>query len=391
MTLTLDDVAFLSSPAGQSHLAELAESDLSEGRTLALLTGLRHHVTPAHAGALLTTARLRQRAADKFPHEAAHMLFTDDALQQASDPLVRRYRAQSTDAMRVLDVGCGIGADTLAFADAGTAVLGVDIDPVRLAMARHNAAALGYANARFILADATRMPVDWRQFDMAFYDPARRDETGRRLFDVEGYIPPLSTIGTWPVGQIAVKVSPGVNVSQLAGYGGAVEFISVRGDLKEALLWIGQVRPAATLLVNDARYHWHDDGPVEVDVTAPRGWLVEPDPALIRAGLVQHGAATVDGTLLDATIAYFTTDSMPDSPWLRSWRIRDWLPFNLKKLRAYLREHNVGSVTVKKRGTAVTPEALTRQLKLNGTASATLVLTRHAGVQIVLICDDLLT
>ncbi len=65
------------------------------------------------------------------------------------------------------------------------------------------------------------------------------------------------------------------------------------------------------------------------------------------------------------------------------------MPFNLKKLRAYLREHHVGRVTVKKRGTAVTPESLIPQLKLKGDVSRTIVLTRFQGAQIVLICADI--
>jgi hypothetical protein len=64
------------------------------------------------------------------------------------------------------------------------------------------------------------------------------------------------------------------------------------------------------------------------------------------------------------------------------------MPFNLKKLRAYLRERNVGAVTVKKRGTAVTPEVLIPQLKLKGDESRTLVLTRCRSKQVVIICQD---
>jgi hypothetical protein len=91
---------------------------------------------------------------------------------------------------------------------------------------------------------------------------------------------------------------------------------------------------------------------------------------------------------LDETIAYFTTDDKPDSPWVRTWQILGWMPFNLKKLRAYLREHNVGTVTVKKRGSAITPESLIPQLKLKGDESRTLVLTRCQGAHIVIICAD---
>jgi hypothetical protein len=123
-------------------------------------------------------------------------------------------------------------------------------------------------------------------------------------------------------------------------------------------------------------------------IDTPRQWLVEPDPALIRAGLVADAAIRFGGALLDETIAYFSTDEKPESPWVRAWRILDWMPFNVKKLRAYLRERGVGSVTVKKRGTAVTPDELIAHLKLKGSESRTVVLTRCLSQQVVLVCED---
>ena len=104
-----------------------------------------------------------------------------------------------------------------------------------------------------------------------------------------------------------------------------------------------------------------------------------------------HLALELGGAQLDPEIAYITTDAKPETVWARSWQIIDWLPFNVKKLRAYLREHGVGQVTVKKRGTAVTPETLIAKLKLDRTknGSRTIVLTRFGGEHIVLVCEPL--
>jgi hypothetical protein len=172
-----------------------------------------------------------------------------------------------------------------------------------------------------------------------------------------------------------------------------VSFVSAGGDLKEALLVEGG-RPvsAAVLLENGAVYTWDDHWAEATVAEAPRGWLVEPDPSLIRAGLVADAAVKFGGALLDPEIAYLTTAEKPKTPWLRAWRILDWMPFNLKKLRAYLREHQVGMVTVKKRGTAVTPEELIAKLKLErgiNSGSRTIVLTRCRGEHIIIICEDL--
>lgn len=396
MSITLADLDFLTSDTGAHLLARLASEDLGDDLTLHLIEALRREFTGQQAGAALELARLRKKAVAKFGDDAARMYFTRDALEQASDPLVRHYRTLDVfPSQYIVDACCGIGADSIAFAQAQGDVLGLDIDPLRVAMARLNAEALG-VKAEFEVADV-RDGVP--NADLIFFDPGRRDSNGKRIFDVEHYQPPLKTIRTWQAGRIIVKLSPGVDLAQLQTYPGLVCFVSVSGTLKEALLvfdpQIGRTDSYLAVLLSggadapDILEKLNADDSTVAPISAPRRWLVEPDPAIIRAGLVSHLALEIGGAQLDAEIAYITTDQKPDSPWVRAWRIVDWMSFNLKKLRAYLREHDVGQITVKKRGTAVTPEALIARLKLNGNGSRTIVLTRCRGEHVTLVCEDL--
>lgn len=388
MSISLSDLDFLISPVGARLLESLTGEDLAENRILSLITRLRRDYSLEQAGAALEMAQLRRKAVEKFGDDAARMFFTRDALEQASDPLVRRYRSQAAAGLSVVDVCCGIGADSQALAQAGSDVLGLDIDPVRIRIAEHNAAALGL-NLRFRVADVRDGLPD---SDLIFFDPARRDSDGKRIFDVERYQPPLSLIREWDAPRIVVKLSPGVELEQLETYGSSVEFISVRGDLKEAVLWQGfeMAERKATLLTPQQAYHWESsDLSARVPLSPPLIWLIEPDAALLRAGLVADAALAFGAYQLDETIAYLTANEHPNSPWARAWKIVDWMPFHLKRLRAYLRERNVGHVTVKKRGTAITPEALIAGLKLKGDESRTLVMTRCQGQPILLICENI--
>ncbi len=386
--LTHDSLAFLTSDVGARLLDDLATQDLDDRHTLALLTRLRKTYPAEHASAALETARLRRKGAGKFGADAARLYFTADALEQASDPLVRAYRARSAPET-VLDVCCGIGADSLAFAARGAQVVGIDLDPLRVAIAQANADTLGIP-ARFQVGDA-RAPLPIHAA-LRFFDPARRDAQGRRLNHVEAYLPPLSTVRAWGDAPIQVKLSPAVDLAQLEAYGGAVTFISAQGDLKEAVLTLHSESRGleAVLLTSDGTAHtWaHDFTPEARPPAAPRAWLIEPDAALLRAGLVQHAAQVFDAYQMDTTIAYLTGDTRPDSVWARAWQIEAWMPFNLKALRAYLRARDVGTLTVKKRGSPLTPEQLTAQLKLKGNESRTVALTRHNGAPIVMICAD---
>src|SRR5262245_42684333 len=132
MTLTLHEVEFLLSPIGERLLERLASEDWSEANTLRLLTALRRDYKVEQAGAAVEMARLQVKAVEKFGEDARQMLFTREALEQASDPLVRRYRAEVIGARSIIDACCGIGADSLALARAGADVTGLDIDPVRI-------------------------------------------------------------------------------------------------------------------------------------------------------------------------------------------------------------------------------------------------------------------
>jgi hypothetical protein len=387
--MQLENLDFLTSELGQALLAELAPQDLSERHQLGLLTRLRKHYAPDEAGSALELARLRQRATLKFGTAAERMYFTAGALEQASDPLIRAYRAQASQDQQVLDLCCGIGADSLAFAQAGAQVTGVDLDPLRVALARLNAEALGLS-AQFIQADVRDLKPP--SVDLIFYDPARRDDEGRRIFNVEQYEPPLSLCRAWR-GQVLVKLSPAVDKTQVADYSAGLSFLSVAGDLKEAVLHIGMgwQGERAVLLSEQGTLVWQSEGSEpEAQFSTPRAYLIEPDPALLRASYVRHYAEQTGAFMLDETIAYLTSDALPEGDlrrWSRAWRVQAWMPFNLKRLRAELRQRGVGRVTVKKRGSAITPEQLTADLKLKGTNECTLVLTRHQGAPIVLICD----
>jgi len=392
------DVDFLTSPAGHEALAWLAAEDLSEARTLALLAALRSTLTPEQAGAALTLARLRWRAASKF-RRAAEMFFTPEGLEQASGEHIAAWRARRFAAAgyeRVADLGCGIGGDTLALAALpGVFVLGVDRNRLRLRLARANLRVYG-REAAWLAADLTRaLPL--RGVPAAFFDPARR-EHGRRMFSVRSYQPPLDTIAAWRFDGLAVKLSPGVALDELHPYmdaGAGLEFISAQGELKEAVLWAGAFgfagRCASRIDADGRGETLMPAGLPAPPLSAPRAYLYEPDPAVIRAGLLGELAAHLGIALyrLDETIAYLTGDEAADTPWARVWPVEAWMPFHLKRLRAALLEREIGQVTVKKRGSPIAPEVLISKLRLNGEGRpAVVVLTRADGQPCALICGE---
>jgi hypothetical protein len=290
----------------------------------------------------------------------------------------------------VADMCCGIGGDSIALAT-HFSVTGLDLDEARLTFAEANCVANGHP-ANFYAEDITHAVVS--KYAAIFFDPARRTGEGKRLFSVEAYRPPLSTIRNWlaQVPNIVVKISPGVDYTELAEYACEVEIISENGDVKEAVLWFGAFKTAerrATLLPAAHTLTYKADK-LPIAVGAPLQYLYEPDGAVIRAGLVEELAEQMGGTTrkLDEDIAFLTSEECHATPFARRFTIVESQPWNLKKLNRRLQELEVGRVVVKKRGSPVDPQQLEHALKLKGQREMTVVLTHVMGQPFVLLCGE---
>ena len=394
----MNETEFLAllSPAGQDALYAAMGLQPREKDFLRLYQTLAKRYPRKLARAALETAILRGQAQSKFP-QAQKMYFTREPLEQASVYEVAAHRAKRYRGCELIaDLGCSIGGDTIALAEVAPAV-GLDRDPLRLLMARENLRGLGL-QADFIQTDLTvSLPLRRNPHTGLFFDPARR-KNGRRIKSVQRYIPPLGAIIDWRsrFPAIGVKISPGVNLHELSAYDAEVEFVSLHGELKEAILWFGPLKDGqrrATVL--PGRHTLADDlSPLPSarhlppTLSQPQRFFYEPDPAVIRSGMVRTLMAHLGAAQIDEEIAYLTADEQVETPFARVWEVEDWFPFQLKRLRAYLRERKVGQVTVKKRGSPIVPEDLIRNLRLDkeNPEKRVVFLTQMRSNPIVVVC-----
>lgn len=396
----------LLTPTGQQALQSAEALAPRESDFLSHLTSLSRQYPRELASAALETAILRLEAAGKFPN-AAQMYFTRPALEQASGQEVSSYRCQRfTGYERLLDLGCSVGGDTLSLARLAP-TLAFDLDPLRLAMAQANLKARAPAHETlFIQADLRKpLPVRLTEQTGAFFDPARRTAE-RRIFSVQRYMPPLDTIQNWlpKMPAVGVKLSPGLDLAELEGYQAEVEFISLRGELKEAVLWLGPLKTVprrATVLLGAVSppqpFTMTGDPDPQAEISPsvrlsePQDFLYEPDPSVLRAGLVRTLGAGLDAAQLDADIAYLTSNKLIETLFAKAYRVEDWLPFSLKRLRLHLRQRGVERVVVKKRGSPIQPEALIHDLRLRPASDPTgieriVFLTQLRGQPVAIIC-----
>jgi hypothetical protein len=367
----LDDVAYLTSDVGSAALAVVEALRLTD--RVGEIARLRKQFgdrTPV----LVETVLLRRRAGAKLAGlpGARDWLFTDEALQQASAAPVALHRSKRLSRKVVHDVTCSVGTELAALRGSATGLVGSDIDPVRLAMARHN---LGDA-ANLCRADALH-PVTRDAVVVA--DPARRSG-GRRRFNPRDYQPALDDlIEVYRGRDLVVKCAPGIDFDAMArlGFDGEIEVTSYGGSVREACLWSSGlaepgVRRRASIL--DRGEQVTDADPDECEVRAAGRWIVDPDGAVVRAGLVRHFATRHGLWQLDPNIAYLSGDRLP--PGVRGFEVLDRLAFDERRLRQALGTLDCGALEILIRGVDVDPDALRRRLALRGSQSLTAVITR---------------
>ncbi|WP_413600735.1 THUMP-like domain-containing protein [Curtobacterium sp. Curtsp57] len=392
------DLAQLLTPDGMA-LLDRTPSVSDDGEIVRVVSRLRAEGhDPGLVAAVLTQAKLRQKARGKFGDFASRMLFTEAGLEQATRLSVAAQHAgrfAAAGLRRVADLGCGIGGDAMAMAALDLDVTAVDRDEVTAAVATYNLSP--WSDARVELGDAASF--DLSRVDGVWMDPARRTAghaNTRRLADPDDWSPSLDTVfaaaTTTPTG---VKLGPGID-RDLVPDTAEAQWTSVDREVVELALWFGPlarpgIRRAATVIGPHgiAELTAADDS--EDEPVGPIGeYLYEPDGAVIRARLIGDLARSIDGHMLSDGIAYVTSSRAVTTPFAQGFRVLDTMPLDEKQLAARLAADGIGTVEIKKRGVDVDPAQFRKRLRLRGgSGRVTLVLTRLEGRHTAILCERL--
>ncbi|MFT4245152.1 MAG: SAM-dependent methyltransferase [Micrococcaceae bacterium] len=349
--------------------------------------------TPDIVAEILTQSRLRSAAFAKFGTDAEKFLYTQTALEQASRSElagIHAKRFMSAGIKDVVDLGCGIGADSIAFAGSGMAVTGVEIDEVTAQYAQYNLN--HYSNTEVAVADINNYQIP--EGVGIWLDPARRGGNSR-IFNPKQFSPNLDFVfelaKRYPTG---VKLGPGLAHEHIPD-NCEVQWLSHNGAVSELCLWFGALKSKnrrSALLIKDNQLYEigtaadFEEVP-EIPLVEVKDYLYEVDGALLRAGLLNEFAVKHGLAQFDKTIAYLNSDREVISPWAQKYRVIEVLPYKIKVLKKYLKTNDIGVLNIKKRGIKETPEQLRKILKPKGTNTATFIVTRTQGKRIVMVVE----
>ncbi|WP_448851115.1 THUMP-like domain-containing protein [Corynebacterium sp. 335C] len=421
MSLTREEVRAL---AARPELLAAADGLALTRKTMLADLGVLREAAgdPQLARAAAEVGAARRSAAGKLPEaflsgEGAWLL-DSDAAQQATPWAVAELRARRIAELApgrvVHDVTCAAGTEIAAMAmvagggtaDAGepaagdaapavpaaaapadaapapAALLATDLDPARAEMARRNLA--GAAPGALVAVADALAPVSRDAVVVA--DPARR-AGGRRIARPEDLVPPLpDLLDAYAGRELSVKCAPGLDFS---GWEGEVCVASVAGGVKEACLYTpGLSRPGVTrsaALLGGARSapEFVDDAMDDDCGAGDAGaYIIDPDGAVVRAGLVRHWARRHGLRQLDERIAHLTGDAVP--PGASGFPVLEEVP--LKKVRAALAARDCGSAEILVRGLDADPDRLRKSWRLKGRAALAVVVTRIGDRGTAFIC-----
>lgn len=363
-------------------LREIRESKESGFR---LQEALRKRYAPELVRLALQLHELRQRAKPKFAL-AAEMWFERTLLEQATSEIVAAHKAQrfSTLDDDVFDLCCGLGADAIALTKVGRTVTAVDTSAISLLLTEWNSEV--HCEVQGIAERVRTLQRDVRDLDLSgkavHIDPDRRS-TEQRAVRLEGYEPPLEFLQqlTTTARCGAIKLSPASN------FGGKfpdceIELVSLHGECKEATVWFGELAGEndwrATLLPAGATLTGNPWTAVSSQSSLQR-YIYDPDPAVVRAGLIDVLSEQSCLSRLDPAEEYLTSDELSDSPFAQPFEVVEALPSNERELKAWFRGRDCGELEIKCRHIPVSADKLRRKLPLAGTDKLTLLVARVDG------------
>ncbi len=367
----------LTTDAGQALLAEVS-AVAAPGP--AELMRWRAKADAGRVHAALRVVEGRRRGASKFTR-AARMWLDPVGAEQATSEIVARHKAaRFAGRSVVVDLCAGTGGDALAIAAVGANVLAVDRDPGMNRRIVWNANVYEFPD-RVLAVRASAESFVRPSGAWVHIDPDRRAEGGKRAKDLATYVPGLAfldaLIAAAPGG--AIKLGPASDFDlQFGAADVEIELISLGGECKEATLWFGASAACcrrATSLPSGANWTDRDgDSTTRVPVDPSGGWIYDPDPALIRAGLLNSFAAAHGLARFAPGVDYLCGSEYQDSPFLAAFSVEAVLPLDLKRLRRELTMRGVGPLEIKTRGVSLRPEDVRARLRLTGGRPATLLL-----------------
>ena len=283
--ITMSDIELMRSEEFRGNVLRNIERD-------PVAVALDKHIPNAQLVA--TQVKYLQRARHKLPSlYKAGCIIPPRAFEQSSSEDSASVKPLQGESL--LDLTCGLGIDTMAFARRFKRVVTIERDAILAEVVRHNLRLLGVDNVEVVTASSEEFIASCNDhFDWVFADPDRRSLDGKKLVCMEdcspnvlALMPQLSGIA----GRIGLKLSPLFDVEEAFRLfpGSEVEVVSIGGECKELNIYTNAERELLRIVmvgVGTWTYEHSDmrllPSDTKIDVERVK-YLIAPDVALQKS------------------------------------------------------------------------------------------------------------
>ena len=201
-----------------------------------VVVALDRHIE--NASLVATQVKYLQRAKHKLPRlYATGCIIPPRAFEQSSSEESAGIKAICGDSL--LDLTCGLGIDTMTFAERFDRVVALERDEVLARVVRYNLGLLGIKNVEVVTTSAEEyLSQCTEHFDWVFVDPDRRSAEGKKMVRMEDCSPNVleQMVNIERVaGRLGVKLSPLFDVDEARRLfpSSEGEVVSIAGECKE--------------------------------------------------------------------------------------------------------------------------------------------------------------
>lgn len=244
-----------------------------------------------NASLVATQVKYLQRAKHKLPRlYSAGCIIPPRAFEQSSSEDSAGVKAISGGSL--LDLTCGLGIDTMSFAERFDRVVALERDEVLARVVRYNLGLLGIKNVEVVTTTAEEYLSSCEEhFDWIFVDPDRRSAEGKKMVRMEDCSP--NVLEQMPhiervANRLGVKLSPLFDVEEARRlfHCSEVEVVSIAGECKELNVYTKAAKPVLRIVIAgvgvweydfDATTAQHTIAPLDIDSAK---YLIIPDVAM---------------------------------------------------------------------------------------------------------------
>ena len=244
-----------------------------------------------NASLVATQVKYLQRAKHKLPRlYSAGCIIPPRAFEQSSSEDSAGVKAISGGSL--LDLTCGLGIDTMSFAERFDRVVALERDEVLARVVRYNLGLLGIKNVEVVTTTAEEYLSSCEEhFDWVFVDPDRRSAEGKKMVRMEDCSP--NVLEQMPniervANRLGVKLSPLFDVEEAHRLFpcSEVEVVSIAGECKELNIYTKAAKQVLRIVIAgvgvweydfDATTAQHTTAPLDIDSAK---YLIIPDVAM---------------------------------------------------------------------------------------------------------------